>query len=377
MFDSPTLLAGLPNTPGVYRMLNGKGEVLYVGKARDLKRRVSSYFQKSDHSPRIQLMIDRIEGVEVTVTRSEGEALILENNLIKSLAPRYNILYRDDKSYPYLVISGDEYPRLGFFRGSTDKANDYFGPFPNAGAVRESFHLLQKVFRLRTCENTVFQNRSKPCLLYQIKRCTGPCVGMVGAAAYAADVDNARLFMRGREDDVLSGLAARMQTASDRLAYEEAAVIRDQIQSLSRMQQRQYVDTTKTLDADAIACRAGNGLACVNLVMVRNGRYLGDKSFFPQHVEDHPVEELVTAFLAQHYTTAPVPSLVIVPEAVETAEIEQLLSEHAARPVQITGRPQTERRVWFEMAQQNAELAFSQRLRERKGGITGNSWVSG
>jgi len=365
MFDSATLIAGLPNLPGVYRMLSGQGEVLYVGKARELKRRVASYFQKSNLGPRISMMVSQIGCVEYTVTRSEAEALLLENNLIKSLTPRYNILFRDDKSYPYLVITADEYPRLAFFRGAPDKRSDYFGPFPNSWAVRESIQLLQKVFRLRTCENSVFQNRSRPCLLHQIKRCSAPCVNLIATESYSEDVKNARLFMQGREDDVISSLTAKMQTAAEGLEFERAALYRDQVKSLSRMQQRQYVDVSKALDADAIACVRANGLTCLNLVMVRSGRYLGDKSFFPQHAEEHSLAEVITAFLAQHYSTSPTPPLIVVSDDGELKEITAVLSEQAGRTVSITAHPYAERRQWLEMAQRNAEHALAQRLREQ------------
>ena len=364
-FDSATLLSGLPNLPGVYRMLDQRGTVLYVGKARDLKKRVSSYFSKHDHGPRIQMMIERIANVEITATRSEGEALLLENNLIKSLTPRFNILFRDDKSYPYLVLTGQQFPRIGFYRGVLDRANDYFGPYPNAWAVRESIHLLQKVFRLRSCEDSVFENRTRPCLLYQIKRCSGPCVNLVTPEHYAEDVANARLFLEGHEDDVIAALGRRMDSAAERLDYEQAALYRDQIRSLARIQERQYVDTTTILDADAIAVARGHGATCVNLVMVRNGRYLGDKSFFPDHAEEHTPQEVGLAFLAQHYTGAPVPALIIVPESIPIDEVAPMIVEAAGRAVQFVVRPQTERRVWLEMAEKNASLALAQRIRER------------
>jgi excinuclease ABC subunit C len=365
VFDSTTFVAGLPHLPGVYRMLNAKGEPLYVGKAADLRKRVASYFQKSDHGPRTQLMLAQVASVEITVTGSEAEALILENNLIKSLGPRYNILFRDDKSYPYLMVTGDEFPRLAFHRGPLDDRHAYYGPFANAGAVRESIQLLQKVFRLRTCEDSVFQNRSRPCLLHQIRRCSGPCVGLIDAATYADDVRNAKLFMSGREDDVVNALAARMQEAAERLDFEQAAVYRDQLRSLSRVQTRQYVDTAKALDADVIACATQAGIACVNLVMIRSGRYLGDKSFFPQHAEDRAATEVVAAFLEQHYLQSPPPELIITEASVETEALAALLSEHAGRTVQIATRPQAERRAWLEMAQRNAQQALDQRVREQ------------
>jgi excinuclease ABC subunit C len=365
MFDPATLIADLPHRPGIYRMLNAKGDALYVGKARDLRKRVASYFQKSDHGPRTQVMLSQVAGIEVTVTGSEAEALILENNLIKSLAPRYNILFRDDKSYPYLMITGDEFPRLGFHRGALDRQHAYYGPFPNAGAVRESIQLLQKVFRLRTCEDSVFRNRSRPCLLHQLKRCSAPCVGLIDETSYAADVRNAKLFMDGREDDVMSALAVRMQEAAETLDFERAAVHRDQIGSLAKVQGRQYADTSQALDADAIACAIDQEIACVNLVMIRSGRYLGDKSFFPQHAEGRSSKDVVGAFLAQHYLQSPPPGLVIVGDDLDADELPGAIAEHAGRPVQLVSRPQAERRAWLEMAERNAQQALAQRAREQ------------
>ncbi|HTO49669.1 MAG TPA: excinuclease ABC subunit UvrC [Burkholderiales bacterium] len=365
MFDAASFIAGLPNLPGVYRMLNAAGDVLYVGKARDLKKRVASYFQKSDHGPRTEVMLSQVASVEVTVAGSEGEALLLEGNLIKSLAPRYNILFRDDKSYPYLMITGDDFPRLGFHRGPLDRKHAFYGPFPNAGAVRESIQTLQKVFRLRTCEDSVFRNRSRPCLLHQIRRCSAPCVGLIDAERYDADVRNARLFMDGREDDVMTALAARMQAAADARDYEQAAVYRDQIRSLSKVQGRQYVDTTKALDADVVGCAIDQGIACVNLVMIRNGRYLGDKSFFPQHAEERTPGDVLGAFLAQHYLQGPPPALIVTSEDVDADELAAALTERAGRPVQLITRPQTERRAWLEMAERNAGQALAQRAREQ------------
>ncbi len=352
-FDAKSFVSGLPNLPGVYRMLGKEGEALYVGKARDLKKRVASYFNKTGHGPRTQVMVSQVAAIEVTATRSEGEALLLENNLIKSLDPRYNILFRDDKSYPYLMVTGHRYPRLGFHRGAKDKRHRYFGPFPHAYAVRESIQLLQRVFRLRTCEDTVFENRSRPCLLHQIQRCTAPCTGKIAPEPYAEDVANAMLFLEGREDDVIRGLTDKMQRASEARHYEQAAIYRDQVRALGKMQARQYVESNRGVDADVVACEIEGGIVCVNLVMIRGGRHVGDRSFFPSNAEGAAAAEVVGAFLEQHYLEQPKPGLVIAAEPVDIEDIDVLTPSHG------------ERRVWLDMAAKNARLAIAQRVRDR------------
>jgi excinuclease ABC subunit C len=349
-FDAKRFVAGLPNLPGVYRMLGHGGEALYVGKARDLRKRVASYFRKNAGSPRIRMMLEQLARIEVTATRSEDEALLLENNLIKSLAPRYNILFRDDKSYPYLMISGHRFPRLGFHRGARDARHRYFGPFPHAHAVRESIQLLQRVFRLRTCEDTVFENRSRPCLLHQIRRCTAPCTGLIGEPAYAEDVEHATLFLRGREDDVIRSLTVKMHDAAEQRHYELAAALRDQIRALARVQARQYVESERGVEADVVACATLGGAVSVNLVMIRGGRHVGDRSFFPANADAADPAEVLQAFLEQHYVDQPRPPLVLANHAVE---FEALVPQ------------QGERRVWLEMAHKNAVLALQQRAREK------------
>ena len=321
VFDPSKVIVNLPHLPGVYRMLGATGDALYVGKAGDLKKRVSSYFQKqSGLSPRIRLMLGQVHALETTVTRSEAEALILENNLIKSLNPRYNILFRDDKSYPYLALTRHEFPRLAFHRGSLDPRDRYFGPFPNAGAVRESMQLLQKVFRLRTCVDSVYENRSRPCLLHQIRRCTAPCVGRINAADYADDVKSAELFLRGKDDE---------------------AVARD---------------------ADIIACAAEGEIVCVNLVMIRGGHHLGDKNFFPRNAGGHELPQIVEAFISQHYASGGAPPLIVIGSEITGESLAQFLSEQSSHKVQLVVNPAGERRVWLDMALKNAQLGAQQQL---------------
>jgi excinuclease ABC subunit C len=364
-FDARELLASLPNRPGVYRMLDAAGETLYVGKARDLKKRVSSYFQKSDHQPRTTLMIAQIARVETTVTRSEGEALLLENNLIKAHQPRYNVVFRDDKSYPYVCLTSDTFPQLRFHRGKLDKVHRYFGPFPSAGAVREGMSLLQKVFQIRTCENSVFANRSRPCMLYQIQRCTGPCVGLISAEDYQEDVSNATLFLQGKTSEVLAGLQRQMEEAAAALAFERAARLRDKVARLTQLQSRQFVESATAGDIDVVAGVSAQGLTAVNLVMIRGGRHVGDRTFFPQHAEGATLEEVVPAFLVQHYIDLPAPPTIIAEQGGEDPVLADVLTAQSAHKVQIVAHPGGERRVWVSMALQNAELAIGQKLAQK------------
>lgn len=357
MFDSKALIRSLPEEPGVYRMLDAAGQVLYVGKAKALRKRVASYFQKTNLSPRIRLMVGQVASVEVTVTRSEAEALILENNLIKSLAPKFNILFRDDKSYPYIELSADACPRIAFHRGAFDKGARYFGPFPNAQAVRESIHLLQRVFLLRTCENPVYQNRSRPCLLHQIGRCSAPCVGLISEADYVADVRLAELFLKGRHGEVIERLTETMQAEADRLHFEKAAALRDQIRSLQKVLHRQYVESAREEDVDIVAAVAERGLLVINHAMVRGGRHLGDKAHFPQNAQDCAPEEALTAFLEQHYAGHPAPPRVLT--NLDVAEdSEAILAGMTGHAVALQ-RPRLEmERAWLAMAERNARLAI-------------------
>jgi excinuclease ABC subunit C len=344
-------------------MLNADGEAIYIGKARDLRKRVSSYFHKqSGLSPRIQLMLGQVTAIETTVTRSEVEALLLENNLIKSLSPRYNILFRDDKSYPYLMLSGHEYPRLAFHRGSLDPRHRYFGPFPNAGAVRSSMQLLQKVFRIRTCADSVFEHRSRPCLLHQIRRCTAPCVHRVSAADYANDVRSAELFLQGKDDEVVERLIARMNAAAGRQDYEQAATCRDQIGALRKVREKQFVSSSAARDADIIACAVEEEIACVNLVMIRGGHHLGDRNFFPRNAVGHDATQIIEAFISQHYLNHGVPPVIVVGKNVPRDMFEQFLGDHAGSKVRIVVNPAGERRAWLDMAVKNATLGARQQL---------------
>ncbi|MBM3350457.1 MAG: excinuclease ABC subunit UvrC [Betaproteobacteria bacterium] len=361
MFDPKPILKNLPNLPGVYRMINASDDVIYVGKAKDLKKRVSSYFNKNLPSPRTRMMVSNIARIETTVTRSEAEALLLESNLIKGLMPRYNVLFRDDKTYPYITLTGDAFPRLAFHRGAQRKGHQYFGPFPNAVAVRESIQLLQKVFKLRTCENTVFSNRSRPCLQHQIERCTAPCVDLISEEDYRNDVHQAALFLQGKTTEVMDELGEKMNQAAHKQEYELAAAFRDRMQALRQVQAKQFVSDFNVSDADVIACAELEGQHCINLVMIRGGRHLGDRSFIPKNTDGEALESSVEAFLAQHYGAQNTPPLIVTGIKIETSVLEEALSEQAGRKIKINTNPIGDKRVWLKMAQTNAELALSQR----------------
>ena len=364
IFDAKAFMAQLPHLPGVYRHINVEGEVMYVGKARDLKKRVSSYFQKQSTSPRIAHMVARVVRVDVTVTRSEAEALLLENNLIKSLAPRYNILFRDDKSYPYLKVTGHQFPRVAYYRGSTDRLNQYFGPFPSASGVRESIQILQKVFRLRTCEDTVFSNRSRPCLLHQIHRCSGPCVNLISPEDYKVDVDRATRFLRGETQAVLKDIETRMFKASEDMRFEEAAALRDQMGALSGVLHQQTMEGIGDQDTDVIAVALQGGRVCVNLAMIRGGRHLGDKPFFPTHTDGDSPGDVLEAFMSQHYIERALPPVVVVSHELPDNETADMLAEQAGVKLSIVKQPQGARKSWLEQARKNAELALTSVLAE-------------
>jgi len=378
VFDSKAFLKTLTGKPGIYRMLDAEGRVLYVGKARNLKKRVSSYFSRSKLGPKTQAMVAQVRGVEVTVTHTENEALILENTLIKSLKPRYNILLRDDKSYPYIFLSeNDEYPRISYHRGAKRTKGRYFGPYPSAGAVRESLNLLQKLFRVRQCEDNFFRNRTRPCLQYQIQRCTAPCVEVVNKQDYQQDVRHTVMFLEGKSPKVIDELVARMEKASSEQEFEEAAHFRDQIASLRRVQESQYV-SGEGGDLDVIAAALEGGLACVQVFFIRGGRNLGNKVFYPQHVNDAQAGDVLAAFIPQFYLLGSgggrtIPSEILLSHSPEShnqedaqsgdAEsgskelLESVLSEESGRRVRIAYRLRGERKKWLEMATTNAQTA--------------------
>ena len=342
-------------------MLDAAGEVLYVGKAGQLKKRVGSYFQKTNISPRIRLMVSHIARIEITVTRSEAEALLLENNLIKSLKPRYNILFRDDKTYPYIVLTGHEFPRVAYYRGATQRQHQYFGPYPNSYAAKETIALLQKIFRLRTCEDNVFNNRTRPCLLHQIHRCKAPCVKLVSNEEYDSDVRNAVLLLQGKHSEVEASLRSAMEAAAEEMRYEQAAALRDQLQALRTVQQKQYMESGKATDADIVAVAELDGELCVTLAVVRGGRHLGDKHFFPQNAAGESATDVLEAFLAQQYLSRTIPALILTSIPVATEELENLFTEQAGYKVQIRHAVTGERRQWLDMALNNALLALQQK----------------
>ena len=362
-FDPRQAIKTLPTSPGVYRMFDDRGQVIYVGKARNLKRRVGSYFQRTVHNSRTQALVAQVADLQVTVTHTEAEALILENNLIKEHRPRYNVLLRDDKSYPYIhLTTHQQYPRLSFHRGQRRDAGRYFGPFPSSGAVRETLNHLQRVFPVRQCRDSFFQHRSRPCLQYQIGRCTAPCVGYISEADYARDVRHVEMFLSGQSNEVIDELVGRMETAASDLEFEKAARLRDRIASLRRIQERQYVSGAKG-DVDVIACRLREQLACVQVFVIRDGRNLGNQTYFPKAPPDTAPEEILYGFVARHYLGRETPGELLVSHELPDVEVlEEALTADAGHRVRITSRLRGERRRWLNMAERNAEHALSARL---------------
>ncbi len=364
-FDLEVFLKTLTSRPGVYKMLDEAGKPVYIGKAANLKKRVTSYF-RGHAGPKQRAMLARMARIEVTVTRTEGEALLLESQLVKRLQPRYNICLKDDKSYPYIYLStAHPFPRVGFHRGSQRRPGRYFGPYPSAGAVRQTLKLLQKIFPVRQCEDSDYHHRSRPCLQYQINRCTAPCVGFVTETEYRKDVEDIMCFLEGEGQTLVDDLVRRMEAASERLQFEQAARYRDQIATLREILEKQWV-TGQRGDVDVIACAVRDGMVCVQVAWLRGGRYLGDKTFFPSHSGGCAPAKVLTAFLGQYYLNKPIPSEILVGELPEDAELlTQILSQQAGHPVRMISSPRGHRREWLEMATANAEAALKQQ-RQRK-----------
>ena len=358
-FDGKAFVKDLTTAPGVYRMYAGDNSVLYVGKALSLKKRVASYFLSTVSSARIALMIKQIARMEITVTRTESEALILENQLIKSLRPRYNVLLRDDKSYPYILITDETWPRLAFHRGPRAVPGRYFGPYPSASAVTSTLDLMQKIFKLRNCEDSVFRNRSRPCLQHQIGRCTAPCVGLIAPRDYDADTKRAALFLDGRSGEVVDDLTRSMEAASASLQFELAAYLRDQVSGIRRIQAKQYIEGEQA-DMDILACAMDQGTACVLLLSFRSGMNLGTRSFFPKTNGVDSASEILDAFVSQYYFEQRPPREITLSHVIEDAELlEKVLSSQAGRKVDIKTSVRGDRARYLDMAASNAVLALS------------------
>jgi excinuclease ABC subunit C len=369
-FDPKSYLKSVSSLPGVYRMLDAESTVIYVGKARNLKNRLTSYFGKTQDSLKTRSLVGQIRAIEVTITHTEGEALLLESNLIKELKPRYNIVFRDDKSYPYLYLSSDQdYPRLSFYRGARSGKGRYFGPYPSAGSARRALNLVQKLFQLRQCDESFFKNRSRPCLQFQIKRCTAPCVNYIDKEDYADDMKFAVMFLEGKNEEVIDALLKPMQAAADKQEYERAAHYRDQISNLRKVQEQQHITAPKG-EIDIIACGVYSGMACIQIFYIRGGLNLGNKSFFPRQSKEERPEDIVTAFLSQYYlsgrTDRQIPGIILVSHVPEDKEmIEEVLSGKTGRKVKIGQGLRGERGLWMKMAQENAILALQQRQRQK------------
>lgn len=367
-FDVKAFLKTLTQRPGIYRMLNDKGEIIYIGKAKNLKNRVSSYFRNQNASPKQQAMVAKVAGIEVTVTHTEGEALLLESQLIKRHKPRYNISLRDDKTYPYVFISSfHDFPQITFHRGAKKRKGQYFGPYPSASAVKETLQLLQKIFPVRQCEDSYYNSRSRPCLQHQIERCTAPCVGLIDKASYKTDVDNSILYLEGQGGLLIDRLVAKMETASNQLEFEQAAAYRDQIFRLRAVIESQCVEGERG-DVDIIACASKGDVACVQVFFIRNGQNLGNRQFFPKMGEDNDPAQILQAFISQYYLDKAAPQELIVSHALpETALLIEVLSAQSKRQVAISSNVRGERQKWLQMALTNADNALQTKLADKQG----------
>jgi excinuclease ABC subunit C len=359
-------LQNLPNLPGVYQMLGEKGEILYVGKARNLKKRLSNYFSAKQKDIKTNALMQHVKDITITVTRSENEALLLECNLIKKIKPHYNVLFRDDKSYPYILITQDHpFPRIDFYRGNKKPGAMYFGPYPNSLAVRETIQIIQKLFQIRTCTNSFFKSRARPCLLYQIGRCTGPCVNFISKEEYEENIRLAILFLQGKNQDLVKGLSHKMEIASQKLEYELAAKLRDQIANLREIQQRQYASALQG-DADVIGFAAHSGVACIQLLIIRHGRILGSRAFFPSMIKESTTEEIISSFILQHYIGNPdheIPREIIMDHQFTDCEwLENALSEQAKHKVEFSFNVRNDRKKWLETANSSAKQSIASQL---------------
>jgi excinuclease ABC subunit C len=367
-FDSKAFLKSLTKRPGIYKMLDDKDEIIYIGKAKNLKNRVSSYFNKQNASPKQQTMVAKVANIEVTVTHTEGEALLLESQLIKQHKPRYNISLRDDKSFPYIYLSShQDFPKLTFHRGAKNKRGQYFGPYPSAGAVRESLKLLQKIFPVRQCDDTVFNNRTRPCLQYQIERCTGPCVGLIDKQGYAEDVASTIMFLDGKGNSLIERLIVKMEHAATSLKYEQAATYRDQIAKLRSVLEKNFVHGERG-DVDIIACVTKANVACIQVFFIRNGQHLGNKAYFPKMIEEYDPGAIIQAFIPQYYLEKPVPyELIVNHEPEETGLLTEVLAKLAKHSVVISCNVRGERSKWLQMALTNAENSLLSKLADKQG----------
>lgn len=370
LFDAKTFIKNLTSKPGVYQMFDTDGAILYVGKAKNLKKRVASYFQKNDLTPKTQALVRRIRHIEITVAPSESEALVLEHNLIKAQKPPFNIMLRDDKSFPYIFMStGEDYPRLSLHRGPKRKKGQYFGPFPNSSAVRDSLSFLQKTFQVRQCEDSVFMNRSRPCLLHQIGRCSGPCVDIISPEDYALDLEQTRLFLDGKSEKLHQNLSASMEKASDDLAFEKAAVYRDRIMSLRHVQAQQVIESGDS-SLDAIACEAQAGVVCLHIIYVRHGRIIGSRSYFPKDRLSHGTTDVLSAFVSHNYlggSAMDVPASIVVSHPLNDEKALSLaLSQQQSRTIKVSSNVRTYKAKWLAMALEAARQNLKQHLNNKR-----------